>query len=236
MEYRKHKDLRLSKIGVGSYSLSGAYGKKDIEKFKNMIKRAYDLGINFFDTADAYGDAEKILGKVVEPFREEIVISTKVGVKNNIKSNLSYNHIKLACENSLKNLKTEYIDIYNVHFDDSYTPVEETIEALEELVKEGKIRKYGLGYLPEEKEKWLKKEQKNTINKILYGDLSEDKYKAFVDLIYSIETAITNKYVKEDKIMSEFHKLYGMRNKLDEVKNYELKEIQKQIRNMLKFT
>ena len=60
--------------------------------------------VNFLDTADDYGEAEKILGKVVEPFRDEIIISTKVGVKNNIKSNLSYDYIKLACENSLKNL------------------------------------------------------------------------------------------------------------------------------------
>ena len=387
MEYRKHKGLRLSKIGVGSYSLSGAYGEKDVEEFKNMIKRAYELGVNFFDTADAYGEAEKILGKIVEPFRDEIVISTKVGVKNNIKSNLSYDYIKLACENSLKKLKTDYIDIYNVHFDDPGTPVEETIEALEELVKEGKIRKYGLGHLPkekvdeyikkgnvfsilmelsavsrnlskellplcrknnvagiafsvtgrglltgkinknsefekgdirrldpqfqkerlefslkiknklkkigkknnmtpvqvaiawvlaqdgiissligpstvehlkeniggckkelskqnldditqfiQEKEKWLEKEQKNTIKHILYEDLFEEKNKAFVDLIYSIETAITNKYVVEDEIMPVFHKLYGMRNKLDEIKNYELKKIQKKISEMVKFT
>ena len=86
-----------------------------------------------------------------------------------------------------------------------------------------------------EKEKWLKKEQKNTLKHILYEDLSDDKNKAFVDLIYSIETAITNKYVIENEIMPEFHKLYGMRNKLDEVKNYELKVIQKKIRNMLEF-
>lgn len=385
MEYQYHKGLRLSKIGVGSYSLSGAYGKKDAKEFKNMINRAKDLGVNFLDTADAYGEAEKILGNVIEPFREEMIISTKVGVKNSTKPNLSYDYIKSACENSLKNLKTDYIDIYNVHFNDPETPVKETIDALEELVKEGKIRKYGLGHLPKpkvkeyikkgnifsilmelsavsrnsskeilslckrndvagiafsvtgrglltgkfdknskfekgdirrldpqfqkerlefslkiqnklkeigkknnmssvqvaiawtlsqngiisaltgpskvehleeniggikkefseqileeinqyikEQEKWLEKEQKNTINKILYENLSEDNNKAFIDLIYSIETAITNEYVKEVEIMPLFYKLYGMRNKLDQINNSELKEIQKKVGRMIK--
>ncbi|ACB84647.1 aldo/keto reductase [Natranaerobius thermophilus] len=147
MNYRKHRDFELSEIGIGTYSLSGVYGNVDINMFKEMLKRAYDLGINFFDTAEAYDEAEEILGDAVKDFRKDIYISSKVGVKGGNKPNLSKEYIKSACEESLRKLQTDYIDIYHVHFNDPYTPVEETISALEQLVKEGKIRKYGLGHL-----------------------------------------------------------------------------------------
>jgi len=68
MLYRTHGGLDISEIGIGCYALSGAYGQKDPEAFKAMLRRAYELGVNFFDTADAYGDAEAILGEVVKPF------------------------------------------------------------------------------------------------------------------------------------------------------------------------
>ncbi len=148
MRYRKHKGLKISEIGIGTYSLSGVYGAKDLEEFKRMIYRAYELGVNFFDTAEAYGNAEQILGEIVKPFREDIYIATKVGVKSGIRPNLSKDYIKKACEESLKRLQTDYIDLYQVHFHDPTTPIEETIQALEELVEEGKIRHYGVGHLP----------------------------------------------------------------------------------------
>jgi len=150
MEYRKHRGLEVSEVGVGTYSLSGVYGSKDVEEFRRMIKRTFELGVNFFDTAEGYGDAEKILGKAVKSFREEIIIATKVGVRGGYKPNLSRKYILKACEGSLKRLKTDYIDLYQVHFNDPTTPVEEVIETLEELVDRGKIRYYGVGHLPQE--------------------------------------------------------------------------------------
>jgi aryl-alcohol dehydrogenase-like predicted oxidoreductase len=151
VRYRKHKNLNISEIGIGCYSLSGVYGKKDIDEFKKMIVRAYELGVNFFDTAEAYGNAEQILGEVVEPFRKNIHIATKVGVKEGIRPNLSKEYIKKACEESLRNLKTDYIDLYQIHFDDPERKIEEIISTLEELVKEGKIIYYGVGHLPKER-------------------------------------------------------------------------------------
>lgn len=148
MKYRKYRGLNLSEIGIGCYSLSGVYGKKDITQFKNVINRAYQLGINFFDTADAYGDAEEILGAAIKSFRKNVIISTKVGVGDSLKPNLSYEYINTACDKSLKKLNTDYIDIYNVHYNDSETPIEETIAALEGLIVKGKIRNYGVGHLP----------------------------------------------------------------------------------------
>ncbi|MBT9149434.1 MAG: General stress protein 69 [Dehalococcoidia bacterium] len=151
MKYRKHNDFTLSEVGVGCYALTGVYGTKDVEEFKQMLNRAYELGINFFDTASAYGDAERVLGEVVKPYRDSIYIATKVGVIGGIKPNLSGKYIKIACAQSLERLQTSYIDLYQVHFDDPDIPVEETVGALEELVSEGKIRHYGVCHLPLER-------------------------------------------------------------------------------------
>lgn len=151
MEYREHDGLKISEVGVGCYALSGVYGTKDVEEFKRMLRRAHELGVNFFDTAEAYGDAEQILGEALEPFRREVYLATKVGVRGGLKPTLSSSYIKEACEGSLERLQTEYIDLYQVHFDDPDTPIEETVGALEELVRAGKIRRYGLGHLPLER-------------------------------------------------------------------------------------
>ncbi|TFF94938.1 aldo/keto reductase [Candidatus Thorarchaeota archaeon] len=148
MDYRKHDGLRISEVGVGCYALSGAYGSVDIEDFKRMILRAHELGVNFFDTAEGYGEAERILGEAVRPFREEIHIATKVGIREGIEPDLSKEYISDACERSLRQLDTDYIDLYQVHFDDPQTPVSETVESLDRLVAEGKIRQYGIGHLP----------------------------------------------------------------------------------------
>lgn len=153
MNYCKHKDFTVSEIGVGCYSLSGVYGKKDINEFRNMINRAYELGVNFFDTAEAYGNAEEILGEIVKPYRKNVYIATKVGIKEGMVPNLSEDYIKHACVDSLNHLKTDYIDLYQIHFDDPNTPVENTINALENLKKEGKIRQYGVGHLPADRVK-----------------------------------------------------------------------------------
>jgi len=148
MKYRTHNNLTLSEIGLGCYGLSGAYGSKDSDSYIRTIHRAYDLGVNFFDTADGYGEAERVLGETVKAYRDKIHIATKVGVKDGFKPNLSQEYIQTACENSLKALRTDYIDLYQIHFDDPATPVEETVTTLELLISQGKIRYYGLGHLP----------------------------------------------------------------------------------------
>lgn len=151
MNYRIHKDLNISAIGIGCYALSGAYGKKDPAQFQRMLHRAFDLGVNFFDTADAYGDAEQILGEAIRPFRRQVYVATKVGLKQGTQPNLSPEYIKEACDRSLRNLQTDCIDLYQVHFDDPDTPVAATITGLESLVSAGKIRHYGVGHLPIER-------------------------------------------------------------------------------------
>ena len=151
MKYRVHDGVSISEVGIGCYALGGAYGRKDVNEFRRMIVRAHELGVNYFDAADAYGDAEVVLGKAVKRFREEVLIATKVGVAGGMGPDLSAGHVKAACERSLGRLQTDYIDIYQVHFDDPDIPVRETVGALKELVSEGKIRRYGIGHLPAER-------------------------------------------------------------------------------------
>jgi aryl-alcohol dehydrogenase-like predicted oxidoreductase len=151
MKYRNNQGLRISEIGIGCYALSGVYGTKDIPIFQDMLRRAYELGVNFFDTAEAYGDAERILGDTIRPFRDKVYIATKVGIRSGSKPDLSRDYIREACLKSLAALQTSYIDLYQIHFDDLKTPVEEVIHTFEELKREGKIRYYGLGHLPVEK-------------------------------------------------------------------------------------
>ena len=86
MKYQTHNDLTLSEIGVGCYALSGVYGPKDLVQFKTMLARAYELGVNFFDVAEGYGEAEVILGEVVRPFRTDIHIASKVGIVEGVET------------------------------------------------------------------------------------------------------------------------------------------------------
>lgn len=141
-------NLPISKIGYGCYALSGAYGNQmsQLEKV-TLIDQAYGLGITYFDTASSYDDTESILGKALKSKRHNVTLASKVGI-NGVKANLSEQCIIKSCENSLKNLKTDYIDIYQVHYNDPTTPISETITGFEKLKKDGKIRYYGIGHLP----------------------------------------------------------------------------------------
>lgn len=150
-------NLPISPLGYGCYGLSGAYGTRLEERdMVRILQYAYELGIRFFDTAGSYAGTEEILGRAVKPFRNDVVIASKVGITENNKISLSKESVISSCESSLKKLKTDYIDIYLVHYYDPDTPVEETIETLEFLKKEGKIKYYGIGHLPLDKtEKYL---------------------------------------------------------------------------------
>lgn len=137
-----------SGIGVGLYSLTGVYGKKDRGEIARMLEYAVQNGVNFFDMADSYSDAEEFVGKVIAPWRKDIQLATKLSVNDEGMMDCSYHHVIDACKRSLQKLNTDYIDLYQIHFDDSRTSAAETVSALEYLKKEGIIRGYGLGHLP----------------------------------------------------------------------------------------
>lgn len=150
LEYRKlgRAGVRVSTISLGSWlTYGGSVGK---DSAKACIERAYDLGINLFDTSDAYyrGGAETVLGEVLQNYtRSSYVLATKVffptGDGPNDKG-LSRKHIFESCHASLKRLQTDYIDLYQCHRYDPETPLDETLVALDDLVRQGKVLYVGV--------------------------------------------------------------------------------------------
>ena len=151
MDYNRFKKMDISQIGMGCYALSGAYGGTDITTYKKVLLYARKQGINYFDTAPSYGSkAERTLGEVIKPDREEVYVSTKIGLKNDLTPILSYEHVISSCDNSLRELNTDHIDFYFVHYADANTPIEETLNALKDLKSDGKIAHYGISHLSQE--------------------------------------------------------------------------------------
>jgi len=144
--------LRVSRICLGTWQLSPRFwGDVPSAQFSAAIRTAFDLGVNFFDTADAYGDglAESVLGETLSDLpRDRVVIATKVFNHYNPDGtrypDLSNAHIVERCEASLKRLRTDYIDLYLLHFYDQLTPLAEIAGSMERLRSQGKIRSYGV--------------------------------------------------------------------------------------------
>ncbi len=151
MKYRNmgKTGLKLSEVALGSWvtDLSDASA---VENAKTIVNRAFDLGVNFFDCADAYsgGEAERFLGKALKEHRRgEYVVSSKVFFPMGSGANewgLSRKHIKEQLEKTLQNMGLDYLDLYFCHRFDPTTPIAETVEVLSDLVKEGKILYYGV--------------------------------------------------------------------------------------------
>ncbi|MFN2197896.1 MAG: aldo/keto reductase [Anaerolineales bacterium] len=155
MQYARlgRSGLQVSRISLGMMSYGTSAWRDwvlDESDSRPFVQRALELGINFFDTADMYsaGVSEEVTGRALRDFaqRDEVVLATKVYLPYNDKPNqggLSRKHILQAVENSLRRLGTDYIDLYQIHRWDAHTPIDETLEALHDLVKSGKVRYIG---------------------------------------------------------------------------------------------
>jgi len=143
--------LEVSTVGLGCNN----FGMRiDLEATRKVVSRAIDLGITLFDTADIYGGmggSETMLGEVLGERRKDIVVATKFAgpmVTGRTRRDASRGYIVTAVEASLRRLKTDWIDLYQLHFPDGVTPMEETLGALDDLVHQGKVRYIGCSNLP----------------------------------------------------------------------------------------
>lgn len=153
MKVRKlgSQGLMVSELGLGCMGMSEFYGAGDEAESIDTIHRALDLGVTLLDTADMYGtgENEKLVGKAIKDRRDAVVLATKFGIERGEDSsfrgiNGSPKYVQQACDASLQRLGLDYIDLYYQHRVDPNVPIEETIGAMAELVKQGKVRFLGL--------------------------------------------------------------------------------------------
>lgn len=152
MEYVRlgDTDLEVSRFGFGGCPLGGhGWGDTDEQRLKAAIAGAFDAGVTLFDTADVYGlgHSEALLGEVLQAHRDEVVFATKFGVRRKDDSTVydnSADWIQSSVEGSLKRLRTDYIDLYQLHYWDSQTPLTDVVETLQMLRRQGKIRSFGV--------------------------------------------------------------------------------------------
>jgi aryl-alcohol dehydrogenase-like predicted oxidoreductase len=139
--------LEVSALGMGCMNLSFGTGKAvNIDDGVKTIRAGFEKGITFFDTAEAYGPItnELLVGEALQPFRKDVIIATKFGMISETGINSQPEHIRKVVEESLKRLRTDYIDLYYQHRVDPNVPIEDVVGVLKELIQQGKIRHYGL--------------------------------------------------------------------------------------------
>jgi len=141
--------LDVAAVGFGCWEVGGGYGDADEAEFGHAVGRALDLGVNCFDTAEGYGmgASEQALGRALGRRRDEAIVVTKFGMNYKDRPNLrdsSRERVHASIDKSLKNLGTDWVDVYLVHWPDRETPFEETMHALEDIVRDGKVRHVGL--------------------------------------------------------------------------------------------
>lgn len=138
--------LSVSAIGYGAMGISMAYGPGDEQQGVAAIRRAHELGVTFFDTAELYGwgENEQIMGRAVAGFRDEIVIATKFGFTRDYGTDSRPGHIREVADASLRNLGVDHIDVLYQHRVDPAVPIEDVAGAVKELIDAGKVRYFGL--------------------------------------------------------------------------------------------
>ncbi len=199
--------VSISRLSFGAMTFGtqemvpGVMNVIDEKTADTMVSCAIEAGVNLFDTADLYtgGQSEEILGKVLQGRRQEVLISTKCGFPGSENINnrgLSYSHILNSIDASLRRLNTDYIDLFFMHIPDPYTPVEETLRALESATKAGKIRYSGLSNYPAwQVQKAISHQKSNGLSTIkmtqmYYSLLGRDLDQEFVPMLTDSGTGL----------------------------------------------
>ncbi|MEV5752359.1 aldo/keto reductase [Actinoallomurus sp. NPDC052308] len=139
----------VGRLGLGCMSMTGSYGPADQDEAAATLLEAFDSGVTMFDTGDFYGDGanEELLGSTLAPYRDRVVLATKTGVLRTAEGLVpdgSPDHLRRACEASLRRLRTDHIDLYYLARIDPSVPIEESVGALADLVAQGKVGHIGL--------------------------------------------------------------------------------------------
>lgn len=165
MKYRKIGNLEVSAIGLGCMGMSHAYGPAaDKQEMTELLSRAVAMGYTFFDTAEVYGTSddphhnERLLGEALKPYRNQIVLATKFGLKFDTSKPMPYplipdsrpETIRQSVEGSLRRLQTDHIDLYYQHRADPDVPIEDVAGTITDLIREGKILHWGLSEASEQ--------------------------------------------------------------------------------------
>jgi aryl-alcohol dehydrogenase-like predicted oxidoreductase len=146
LDTRRIGSLEVSAVGLGCNNFGT---RLDFFGTAAVVEAALDAGITFFDTADVYGDgrSEEFLGEILASRRAQVVIATKFGMEMGAgRKGAHPDYVRRAAEDSLKRLRTDYLDLYQLHRPDPATPIEQTLAVLEELVRSGKVREIGCSY------------------------------------------------------------------------------------------
>ena len=151
MEFKQfgRTGLKVSAVGFGCWEIGGTYGRIDESQFQRAVAQAIDSGINCFDTAEAYGMgvSEEALARALGGHRNNVVIATKFGVGYEEMPNRrdsSRERVLASIDKSLQRLRTDHVDVYLVHWPDPNTPLDETMRALDDVVRQGKVRFIGV--------------------------------------------------------------------------------------------
>lgn len=171
MRYRTlaNTEIKVSTVAFGCWAIVGGFnwGYQEEQDSLEALREAYEGGINFFDSAEGYGNgrSEQLLGRALGDVRDEIIIVTKVSPRH-----FAPYELRTACERSLRNLSTDWIDLYQLHWPNRSIPVEETLGILDELKKEGKIRAYGVSnFGPQDLSECLATDYSISSNQLAYN-------------------------------------------------------------------
>lgn len=227
MKYRElgKTEYRVSEIGFGGWAIGGSWGRVNKDDAVKALNKAIDLGVNFIDTADVYGDgrSEKIIAEVRKSRKEEIIVATKAGRRLNphLARKYTAENLEKFVDRSLRNLKVEALDLLQLHCPPTevyYKP--EVFEALDAFVKRGKIRYYGVSVEKvEEAIKAIEYEGVSTVQivfnmfrqrpKELFFKLAEKKNVGIIARVPLASGLLTGKFTRNTKFESDDHRLFN---------------------------